>query len=107
MPFEVKLMHINPPPLNIQISRFSVFCLAHFWSRFQEKLRYLHFYTSHLRGEGRHGVNGHLVVRDGDMARGGHVEGAGFCKETRVLHSYHFSIIVRTRAAIEPLAEFS
>ena len=36
MPFEIKLMHINPLPLNIQISRFSVFCLAHFWSRFQE-----------------------------------------------------------------------
>ena len=103
MPFEVKLMHINPPPLNIQISRFSGICLAHFWSRFQEKLRYLHFYTSHLRGEGRHGVNGHLVVGDDDMARGGHVEGAGFCKETRVLHSC--SVFVR--AAYEPSAMFS
>ena len=83
MPFEVDKTYAYKST-STQYSDISIlsFLSAHFWSQFQEELRYLHFYTSHLRGEGRHGVNGHLVVGDGDMARVGHVEGAGFCKET-------------------------
>ena len=102
MPFEEKLMHINSPRTT-QYSDISIlsFLSGTFLEPISGNFRYLHFYTSHLRGEGRHGVNGHLVVGDGDVARGGHVEGAGFCSETRVLAS------VFVRAAYEPSAMFS
>ena len=102
MPFEVDKTYAYKST-STQYSDISIlsFLSGTFLEPISGNFRYLHFYTSHLRGEGRHGVNGHLVVGDGDVARGGHVEGAGFCSETRVLAS------VFVRAAYEPSAMFS